>query len=313
MRYIDAKENMAWADNLKTGVLRSALNSMKPLKQIAFLVAFAGLNPTASATLYQVQIDQSQWQLQSSPFACRLTHQVPEFGSAVLERGAGEAARFWWEPLQSGLIQGNAQVYIAPPAWLANRSSVAVESINIDNANSRLQLSDMGSAKVLASLRSGLQPTLNAQSSAGETVKVAVSAANFAPAFQAYSECLSQLLPVNFNQIARTAILYPPAQWELSQASRERLELVKTYVETDNKIAKIYVDGHSDNQGRRLLNRDLSKRRAEEVTRYLVQLGVNEEMLVTRYHGERYPVVPNNSADNRTRNRRVTIRLERLE
>lgn len=286
---------------------------MKPYSQIALLIGFAGLSSLAPAALYQVQIDQSQWQLQASPFACRLTHQVPEFGTAVLERGAGETVKFWLEPLQPGMVQGRGDFYAAAPAWRANQPSQPVESISLDGASQRLMLSDSGSAKVLAALRSGLQPTLNAQDSSGEAAKVAVSAANFAPAFQAYSECLAQLLPVNFEQIARTAILYPPAQWELSQASRERLELVKTYVETDNQIAKIYIDGHSDNQGRRLLNRDLSKRRAEEVTRYLVQLGISEDMLVTRYHGERYPVVPNNSADNRTRNRRVTIRLERLE
>jgi len=286
---------------------------MKPFSQIALLAGFASLSSMAPGALYQVQIDQSQWQLQVSPFACRLTHQVPEFGAAVLERGAGEAVRFWLEPLQPGMVQGNGELYVAAPAWRANQPAQPVESLNIDTASTRLQLSDAGSAKVLAALRSGMQPTLSAQDSAGDATKVAVSAANFAPAFQAYSECLSQLLPVNFDQIARTAILYPPAQWELSQASRERLALVKTYVETDKQIGKIFIDGHSDNQGRRLLNRDLSKRRAEEVTRYLVQLGVSEDMLITRYHGERYPVVPNNSADNRTRNRRVTIRLERLE
>lgn len=44
-----------------------------------------------------------------------------------------------------------------------------------------------------------------------------------------------------------------------------------------------------------------------------MQLGVSEDMLVTRYHGERYPVVDKNSAENRTRNPRVTVRLERIE
>ena len=286
---------------------------MKSPIKVALLVAVMLLSSTAPAALYQVQIDQSQWQLQASPFACRLTHQVPEFGAAVLERGAGESVRFWLEPLQPGLVSGDANFYIAAPAWRANQTSQTVESLQIDGAMRELRLSEPGSAKVLAALRSGLQPTLSASDLSGSDAKVSVSAANFGPAFLEYSECLSQLLPVNFNQIARTAILYPPAQWELSQASRARLDLVKTYVETDPQISKIYVDGHSDNQGRRLLNRDLSKRRAEEVTRYLVQLGISEDMLVTRYHGERYPVVPNDSADNRTRNRRVTVRLERTD
>jgi outer membrane protein OmpA-like peptidoglycan-associated protein len=281
--------------------------------KIALLAGFTGLSSLAPGTLYQVQIDQSTWQLEASPFACRLTHQVPQFGTAVLERGAGEALSFWLEPHQPGLVSGTAALYAAAPAWRSTRPAERVEALEIGSTARKLQLSEAGAAKVLAALRAGLQPTLRASDPSGIEAQVSVSAANFTPAFAQYSECLAQLLPVNFDQIARTAILYPPAQWELSQASRERLELVKTYVDTDRQVGKIYVDGHSDNQGRRLLNRDLSKKRAEEVSRYLMQLGVSEEMLVTRYHGERYPVVENNSPENRTRNRRVTVRLERIE
>lgn len=281
--------------------------------KISLLACFTGVSSLAPGAVYQVQIDQSQWQLDSSPFACRLTHKVPHFGSAVLERGAGEPVSFWLEPLQPDLVNGDASLYAAAPAWQPAQQAQVLERLNLKGAASRVSLSNETATQVLDALRSGLEPRLSAEDAAGAPVQVAVSSANFTPAFRAYSECLAQLLPVNFNQIARTAILYPPAQWELSRASRERLQLVKTYVETDKQVNKIYIDGHSDNQGRRLLNRDLSKRRAEEVSRYLMELGISEEMLVTRYHGERYPVVPNNSADNRTRNRRVTVRLERTE
>lgn len=290
---------------------------MKFWSQITLLAGFTALSTLVSSTapgaLYQVQIDQSQWQLDASPFACRLTHQVPQFGTAVLERGAGEEVSFWLEPLQPGFISGRAQVYAAAPAWRASEPAQILETVDVTDTQTRVQLSNQGAAKVLAALRAGMQPTLNGVDGAGEDARISVSAANFGPAFKSYSDCLANLLPVNFDQIARTAILYPAAQWELSRASRERLQLVKTYVDTDQQVEKIYVDGHSDNQGRRLLNRDLSKKRAEEVSRYLVQLGISEEMLVTRYHGERYPVVANDSPDNRTRNRRVTVRLERID
>lgn len=286
---------------------------MKFWSKITLLSGLTLLSSLAPGALYQVQIDQSQWQLESSPFACRLTHQIPQFGTAVLERGAGEVVSFWLESLQPGFITGKAKVYIAAPAWRASSPAQIIESFDLSGTQTNVMLSDQGSAKVLASLRAGMQPTLTGEDMSGQEAKASVSAANFGPAFKSYSECLAQLLPVNFDQIARTAILYPPAQWELSRASRERLQLVKTYIETDKQVSKIYVDGHSDNQGRRLLNRDLSKKRAEEVSRYLVQLGIDEEMLVTRYHGERYPVVANDSPENRTRNRRVTVRLELLD
>ncbi len=122
---------------------------------------------------------------------------------------------------------------------------------------------------------------------------------------------MANLLPVNYQQIARSAVLFPSAQWRLSDATKQRLQLIAEYVQTDTSVNAVYVDGHSDNLGRRLANRDLSRKRAEEVSRYLTSLGVNEEIVTTRYHGERYPAVEPSGADSRARNRRVTIRLER--
>ena len=122
---------------------------------------------------------------------------------------------------------------------------------------------------------------------------------------------MASLLPVNYRQIARSAVLFPSGQWRLSDATKQRLDLVALYVKNDPTITTIYVDGHSDNVGRRLTNRDLSRQRAEEVTRYLSNIGLSEEMITTRYHGERYPVVSNKGKENRARNRRVTVRLER--
>ena len=40
--------------------------------------------------------------------------------------------------------------------------------------------------------------------------------------------------------------------------------------------------------------------------------GVQESQITMRFHGERYPVAPNNSAANRAKNRRVAVRLERV-
>jgi outer membrane protein OmpA-like peptidoglycan-associated protein len=166
---------------------------------------------------------------------------------------------------------------------------------------------------MLAALHKGMMPTFTSKNWYGtpESLRVSVSAVNFQSAYTDYVNCTAGLLPVNFRQVARTAILFPSAAWRLSDSSRERLELIALYVQNDDSVKGIYVDGHSDNMGRRLMNRDISKRRAEEVTAYLINLGLEPNMIITRYHGERYPVVKNNSKANRDRNRRVTIRLER--
>ncbi|MNO05872.1 flagellar motor protein MotD [compost metagenome] len=45
---------------------------------------------------------------------------------------------------------------------------------------------------------------------------------------------------------------------------------------------------------------------------YLKAKGVPEQQITMRFHGERYPAVPNTTAANRSRNRRVNIQLERV-
>ena len=281
--------------------------------KVVLLTSLIGSANLASAAMYQSSIDNSAWELQSSPFACRLTHSITDFGSAVLEREAGASVRFWFEPREQGQTTGLMRVYNEPPAWKSGAGAELVETMNHLGPKKRIEVMAERAPKILSALENGLRPTLrvSSQQRLGQELIVGASPANFTPAYRGYLDCVAQLLPVNYDQIARTAILYPPSQWELSVASRERLELLKDYVATDTSVTKIYVDGHSDPSGRRLINRDLSKKRAEAVADYLLGLGLSEDMLVTRYHGERYPVVPNDTAENRTRNRRVTIRLER--
>uniref|UniRef100_UPI0028A84977 flagellar protein MotY n=1 Tax=Pseudomonas nitroreducens TaxID=46680 RepID=UPI0028A84977 len=76
-------------------------------------------------------------------------------------------------------------------------------------------------------------------------------------------------------------------------------------------VNRIELDGHSDNSGNRLANREASRRRAIAVMDYLKANGVAESQITVRFYGERYPLVKNNSAANRAKNRRVTVNLSR--
>ena len=40
--------------------------------------------------------------------------------------------------------------------------------------------------------------------------------------------------------------------------------------------------------------------------------GIQESQITLRFHGEQYPLVRNSSAANRAKNRRVSVRLERV-
>ncbi|MDY7579041.1 OmpA family protein [Herbaspirillum sp. RTI4] len=74
---------------------------------------------------------------------------------------------------------------------------------------------------------------------------------------------------------------------------------------------KLEVIGHTDNLGLRASNLSLSKARADAVKEYLAQKGANPDDISTSGQGPDRPVVPNDTVDGRSRNRRIEFRVAR--
>ena len=72
-------------------------------------------------------------------------------------------------------------------------------------------------------------------------------------------------------------------------------------------IREVRVEGHTDNVGNRTYNIDLSRRRAEAVARVLVANGFPDAGISRRGWAADFPVAPNDTAEGRAQNRRVTI------
>ena len=130
--------------------------------------------------------------------------------------------------------------------------------------------------------------------------------ARFASVYSQYQACIAKLLPVNFDQVKLAQVGFPDGGTALNDVARAKLDIILQLLKADPSINRIELDGHSDNSGNRLTNRDLSRRRALAVQEYLKSNGVPESQINVRFYGERYPLVANNSAANRARNRRVT-------
>ncbi|GAA0265390.1 OmpA family protein [Alteraurantiacibacter aestuarii] len=71
----------------------------------------------------------------------------------------------------------------------------------------------------------------------------------------------------------------------------------------------IDVMGHTDSTGSEQYNLDLSRRRADSVTNYLVSRGVSRARIESIGYGEQYPVADNTTESGRAQNRRVEIRI----
>jgi outer membrane protein OmpA-like peptidoglycan-associated protein len=76
------------------------------------------------------------------------------------------------------------------------------------------------------------------------------------------------------------------------------------------ELQKVVVEGHSDNSGGHNHNLRLSKQRAESVVQALIKRGVAADRLRAEGYGPDRPLVPNDSDENRAKNRRVQLRID---
>jgi OOP family OmpA-OmpF porin len=76
----------------------------------------------------------------------------------------------------------------------------------------------------------------------------------------------------------------------------------------NNPNLKIEIAGYTDDIGSEEYNLKLSQNRAQAVKNVLVKVyGIDPKRVVVKGYGEKYPLLPNDSATNRALNRRVEI------
>ena len=110
--------------------------------------------------------------------------------------------------------------------------------------------------------------------------------------------------------------LFKEGSADLESRAQQTLDLVGSQLR--NMENHVRVEGHTDNKPistkRFPSNWELSSARATEVVRYFVN---NYEISPTRLsalgYGEFRPMVPNNTAENRAKNRRVDIVVLTME
>lgn len=282
--------------------------TLRRLSVILLLSASGWAHPVT----YHAQIEQSQWYLSASIFECSLTHTIPEFGTGVFYHEAGEPLKFFLQAKNNPLREGRGAFVIESPDWLPGRIPHDLGYVDVLKSNRPITVGEQDSSMMMASLMEGMAPTFTRKAwYSDDSVRVRINAVNFRNHYEDYMACVSTLLPVNFKQVERSLVLFEVDKAILTKEDYQVLDNVIIYVKADKTVSSIYVDGHTDSSGRRIYNRRLSKDRAETVTQYLLEHGIANDMITTRYHGERYPAVSNATKDSRSRNRRSTVRLER--
>ncbi len=109
-------------------------------------------------------------------------------------------------------------------------------------------------------------------------------------------------------QVSFNNIFFDLEKYELKTSSYPELERVKEMLEA-NKIGKIEISGHTDSTGPEDYNQRLSELRARAVYNFFVNNGIDKARLTVIGYGEAKPKVPNDTRENREKNRRVEFKI----
>ena len=114
-----------------------------------------------------------------------------------------------------------------------------------------------------------------------------------------------------FEILSRTDNIYFQfASAELDPKSQAILDTIVDIIQRCPGMV-IEISGHTDADGSAELNQILSEARANSVSEYFTGSGVDPSRIVTRGYGETQPAFPNDSAENKQRNRRIEFAVVR--
>lgn len=279
------------------------------------LPALGLMAASAWGATFESAMADATWHLEVSPFECRLWQNIPLYGTAVFSRRAGEEPLFYLRQGNRQLAPGEAQVVAQNPLWEERPGTREVGRVEVMEGERPVQLNWRDSQQLMAVLHSGKRLVFTRPAWYGEEtqVRIMVEPVRFRPALDDFHRCQADLLPVNYDQVARTALYFELAKDELTEQEVRKLDQLSLYAQADEMVTRIFIDGHTDAIGLRAENLELSRQRAEWVAQYLLDRGVPEAMLTVRWHGERYPVAENHTAEGRRMNRRVSVRVDRAD
>lgn len=108
-------------------------------------------------------------------------------------------------------------------------------------------------------------------------------------------------------------IFFDVNKWELKPESKAELDKLISFL-VKNPNLKIELGGHTDNTGDKKFNQTLSSNRAKAVYDYVITNGkINGARLSYKGYAETKPKVPNDTPENKAKNRRTEFKITALK
>ncbi len=282
------------------------------------LTSLIGSNSYAEfSKRYVATPQQSQWEMVvNTPLECRLVHPIPNFGDGVFSSRASKKINLDFE-LKMRRPMGetrNVSLVSMPPQWRPGERANRVTDLKFFKQFDGY-VGGQTAWGILSELEKGRYPTFSYQDwqSSDQRIEVALSSVLFQSKYNTFSDCIANLLPYSFEDIAFTILHYERHGDQLNKASKKRLSQIADYVRHNPDIDLVLVSTYTDSTDGKSVSQNLSERRAESLSSYFKSLGLTEDRIQVQGYGKRRPIADNSSPIGKDKNRRVVISLGRTE
>jgi outer membrane protein OmpA-like peptidoglycan-associated protein len=281
------------------------------VSSVLVLFATLGQSEQLNAQTYSASFNESEWSAKSGAFACSLSHTIPGFGSARFVRKTGGSEFLELKPDASIVLGGAMKIEAVPPVWRVDAAATSLGQVQVPQGQP-LRVPATQISTISAVLEQGTNVVFGStkMDANGNSLRVALEANRFKPAFDRYRACVGALIPYTFDQIARTLINYAPDAEDLSPSAKAQLDKILRYSKADPGVIGVLVDAHSDKLPTPEEGAAASQRQAELVTDYLIDKGMPANIITTRWHGDKFPIASNQNKAGQAKNRRITVRME---
>jgi outer membrane protein OmpA-like peptidoglycan-associated protein len=282
---------------------------------LCFTIVALSLNVHAALRQYSAKVENSDWQLKDkSRLLCTLSHKVPGYGEAMFSSFASKQLNMEFEldMLRLPKSFGMAAVYSVPPKWMPGQLQRTIADMTIRKQYNG-DLPEQAAWTMLTELEKGFWPTIYYQDwyNQYDRVSVGLNASNFAMPYEKFAQCIANLLPYSFQDIAYTILTYQFNNTRLTKYSQKRLAMIGEYLKEDTDLELVLLDGYTDSFGGRAINKQISVRRAVEIKAFFSSMGVAPDRIEIIGHGERRHISSNINETTRAKNRRVVIRMSK--
>ncbi|HAS61321.1 MAG TPA: flagellar protein MotY [Vibrio sp.] len=284
---------------------------------LAFTIAVFSANSWAMDKSYGASPTQSQWQMVvNTPLQCQLVHPIPNFGEAVFTSLASKKINLDFELKMKRPMGETRDVSLVsmPPAWRPGDSADRMTNIRFFKQFDGY-VGGQTAWSILSELEKGRYPTFSYQEwqSRDQRVEVALSSVLFQQKYNVFSDCIANLLPYNFEDIAFTILHYDRSSVQLNKASQKRLAQIAEYIRYNQDIDLVLVSTYTGSEDSKSGSQALSEQRADVLRDYFKSIGLPEDRIQVHGYGKRRPIADNASPLGKDRNRRVVISLGRTQ